>query len=454
MTIDDALSGEAGLVGVQWLLYGVPVQQALQETITTLLAPPFVVRAWRLLRAKAKPGRKLTAYYEVDLGGGAGESSQQRAMAVTWTMPQGTASMPDEAPPISAMEAEALATGVATPFRRLLAVNDPWRMQIEVAPLDPHFPQLVRAMSPSYIGALLRTQGIPVDDCRMTTLRYRPRQRHVLRYAPLAAEGQPLTPVFAKLSQGDEGKAITEMVQWAAAQLARGNSGVDALCPDAWIAADRLLLYPFAAGAPLSQALCNNQPVLSSLHRAGAALRSLHDAPVPSTLSLPRKTFAGEVKATLQAGEHLTALAPVLHTALTDLLEEAAERYQQLPAVEPTFTHSDFKADHLLTDGNGLTLIDFDSAALTDPAADLGKFLADLHWWQALGGRFDQQRAQAAFLAGYGPPIDAQLYMRAQLYSTLILAKNTVRRLNLFDEQWFAQSQALLNRATALLHSS
>jgi len=453
MTIDDALSGEAGLAGVQWVLYGVPAQQALQETITTLLAPPFVVRAWRLLRAKAKPGRKLTAYYEVDLVGGASESNQQRTIAVTWTAPQGTQSMPGETLSISAMEAEALAAGVATPFRRLLAVHDQWRMQIEVTPIDPHFPQLVRAMSPTYVAALLMAQSIPVDGCRITPLRYRPRQRHVLRYEPLSANGQPLTPVFAKLSRGNEGEATTQIVQWAAAQLARSSGGVDALCPNAWIAADRLLLYPFAAGAPLSEALRTNQPVLSSLYRAGVALRSLHDAPVPSTLSLTRKTFAGEVKATLQAGEHLAALAPTLYTTLSNLLEEVYERYQQLPAVEPTFTHSDFKADHLLADGNRLTLIDFDSCAQADPAADLGKFLADLHWWQALGGTFDRQKAQAAFLTGYGPTTDASLYARTHLYSTLILAKNTVRRLNRFDEQWFAQSQALLNRATVLLHS-
>ncbi|MCE7983548.1 MAG: aminoglycoside phosphotransferase family protein [Caldilinea sp. CFX5] len=449
MTIDEALSGAAGLAGVQWVLYGAPVQRALQELLATLLAPPATVRACRLLRAKVKPGRKLTAYYEVELAGQSDAPPQPRAIAVTWTVQPAQTALP-----VSTMEAVALESGVAAPFRRLLASDDKWRMQIEVAPLDPAFPHLVRAMTPAKVVALLSEQDIPAADWRITTLRYRPRQRHVLRYDPVLATGFPATPFFAKLSQQKEGETTAQIVDWAAAQLAQRKLAVVALCPRAWLADEQLLLYPYAPGTTVSQLLLTNQPVLPLLHRAGAALRALHDAPCPTVLPLVDKTFVGEAKATLQAGEQLAALAPTLSTTFATLVDAVHERYHQLPAAEPTFTHSDFKADHLLADGNRLTLIDFDSCAMTDPAADLGKFLADLHWWQVMGGRFDRQRAQAAFLAGYGPPTDPDLYRRAQLYRTLILAKNTVRRLNRFDERWLAQSQALLHCAMALLHQA
>jgi aminoglycoside phosphotransferase len=448
MTIDEALSGAAGLAGVQWVLYGVPVQRALQELLATLLAPPTTMRTCRLLRAKVKPGRKLTAYYEVELAGQRDASPQPRAIAVTWSaQPHPTAL------PVSTMEAVALESGVAAPFRRLLASDDKWRMQIEVAPLDPAFPPLVRAMTPAQVVTMLTAQGIPAADCRITTLRYRPRQRHVLRYDPLLAAAVPSTPFFAKLSQQKEGEATAQIVDWAAAQLAQRNLAVTALCPHAWLGDEQLLLYPYAPGTTVSHLLLTNQPVLPLLHGAGAALRALHDAPCPIARPLVAKTFAGEAKATLQAGEQLATLSPTLYTTFASLVDAVHERYHQLPTAEPTFTHSDFKADHLLADGNRLTLIDFDSCALTDPAADLGKFLADLHWWQAMGGRFDRQRAQAAFLAGYGPPTDPDFYARAQLYSALILAKSTVRRLNLFDELWLSQSQALLDHTMAVLHN-
>ena len=449
MTIDEALAGEAGLAGIQWVLYGAPVQRALRGAITALLEPPVTLHDWRLLRAKAKPGRKLTAYYELTLAGSASAIAWKRAIAVTWSLPRQAATAD---PAVTPMEAAAIAAGVATPFRRLRTTDAAWRMQIEVAPLDPTFPALVRAMTPSHVTTLLADHTTaPLDQ--ITTIRYRPRQRHVLRYdLRVPPSGQPeALPFFAKLSQTDEGAATCAVVAWCAEQLARCTSDVTVLRPQAWTPADQLLLYPYAPGLPLSQLLTTNQPVLPMLHRAGVALRTLHEAPCPPTLPLTQKNFTSEVKATLQAGEHLAVLAPALYRTLCTLLEQVQERYQRCPAVEPSFTHSDFKADHLLVDRDQLTLIDFDSCVLTDPAADVGKFLADLRWWHALDSRFALPQAQAAFLTGYGLATSSPELARARLYESLILAKSTVRRLNLFDDQWLAQSQRLLAQAVQLL---
>ena len=76
-------------------------------------------------------------------------------------------------------------------------------------------------------------------------------------------------------------------------------------------------------------------------------------------------------------------------------------QYSELPQEKPTFTHSDFKADHLLSTPQGLTLIDFDTCNLTDPALDIGKFLADLEWWFTLKGISGVEEAQAELLKGY-----------------------------------------------------
>ena len=59
------------------------------------------------------------------------------------------------------------------------------------------------------------------------------------------------------------------------------------------------------------------------------------------------------------------------------------------------------KSDHLLTTPQGLTLIDFDTCTLTDPALDIGKFLADLEWWFTLQGISGVEEAQAELLKGY-----------------------------------------------------
>ena len=63
------------------------------------------------------------------------------------------------------------------------------------------------------------------------------------------------------------------------------------------------------------------------------------------------------------------------------LLDRARELHERLPQEPPTFTHGDFKSDHVWVAPGGPKLIDFDSCRLGDPALDLGKFLADLQMW-------------------------------------------------------------------------
>ena len=66
---------------------------------------------------------------------------------------------------------------------------------------------------------------------------------------------------------------------------------------------------------------------------------------------------------------------------LSEFLERPDEQSIGWNSIEkPTFTHADFKSDHLLTTPQGLTLIDFDTCTLTNPALGIGKFLADLEW--------------------------------------------------------------------------
>jgi hypothetical protein len=97
-----------------------------------------------------------------------------------------------------------------------------------------------------------------------------------------------------------------------------------------------------------------------------------------------------------------------------------------------------------------MTLIDFDTCYLSDPAIDLGKFLADIQWWYDGYGLDGVAAAQAEFLAGYGPTTPGRL-ARARLYEALVLTKSTVRRVKLFDLDWAARTERLIGRATAVL---
>lgn len=464
--IAELLSGQHGLAGVQQLLSGAPMRRVLRHALHTLLEQPDRLGACRLQRAKFKPGRKLTAYFDLDLGPQNRAGAGPRSMAVTWT--------PGESAPQAELEAagqtmqtEAIQRGVAAPFQQLITTVPAWGMKIEVSPLDPRYPQLARLSDPQYVCDLLATvkcgELSPVArDYAITTIRYRPGQRHVLRYAPLAAAKRPTNQgtVFAKLYPDPSGQRFFTIAHQMADWLTAQTPHVTALRPLAYIPEDSTVLYPWANGVPLSQQLHRpNRTVVSYLTQVGAALRALHSAPSINSqgAETPSHALVAEVKAIARTCEHMNRLLPSVGETIHALLEQAQICYARLPEEAPTFIHGDFKADHILIappEGDGaagrslarLTLIDFDSYALADPAFDIGKFLADLDWWYTQYQQPGLLQAQNAFLAGYNLVPDHPRLRRAQIWAALIQLKMTAHRVPLFDRTWSSQTATQIAR--------
>src|SRR5687767_14951544 len=119
MDITEALSGRAGLAGVQWLLLGEPALEALRGALNPLLDDGAAIGAITLQRAKFKPGRHLTTYYAVQLHGTGAAGAGTRLIEVSWT-PPGAADRRGEMSEMLAMQAEAIERGLAAPFRALL----------------------------------------------------------------------------------------------------------------------------------------------------------------------------------------------------------------------------------------------------------------------------------------------------------------------------------------------
>jgi aminoglycoside phosphotransferase (APT) family kinase protein len=176
-------------------------------------------------------------------------------------------------------------------------------------------------------------------------------------------------------------------------------------------------------------------------------LRALHEAPAGVAAGLERHDFTVGVKLIARASEHIQVLLPSTAATITAVLERAQALHARLPQESPALAHGDFKADHLWVTRAGLTLIDLDDCCLADPALDLGKFLADLHWWYTLSGRPGLERAQSQFLDGYGRELPADRLVRARLYELLWLVKITLRRARLFDRDWAQRTTQLIGRA-------
>ncbi|HEU5102997.1 MAG TPA: aminoglycoside phosphotransferase family protein [Roseiflexaceae bacterium] len=452
LDLQTALSGRAGLAGVQWLLLEPPAREALLGALKDMLDDGTTIGAIALQRAKYKPGRYLTTYHAVDLRGASGAST--RLVEVNW-MPPGSADPRGEREAMLAMQAEAISRGLAAPFRALLAENADWGMRAQIFPLDAEFPRLAPLADPAYVRELLAADATvqsSASEYRITPIRYRPGQRHVLRYDPLDADGRvdESGTLFAKIYNSDKGARTFAVATRISGWLAEQNNGISAVRPLRYIAAEGLVLYPRVTGTPLSDLLREPGPQVDGyLRAAGAAIRALHQTP-ESLIELQPHSFAKELKGIVSASEHVHTLLPDTGAAIASLLERARGLHEQLPQEPPAFAYGDFKADHLWVTPGGMTLIDFDTSYLSDPAIDLGKFLADIQWWYDGYGLDGAAAAQQQFLAGYGPTTTGRL-ARARLYEALVLTKSTVRRVKLFDRDWAPRTQRLIARATAAL---
>jgi aminoglycoside phosphotransferase (APT) family kinase protein len=455
-TTAEILAGQAGLAGVQQLLTGGESQQRLRQALSTLTEQPAWISGWRLQRAKLKPHRKLTAYYDLTLSFPTG-SETIRPLAVTWTPPASSTTITQAE--WKAVQADAVACQLAAPFHTLRMDAPEQGLTMELAPLDAHYPHLIRLSDPSYVRELLgacQGSGQPVqtaDDYAIQPIRYRPRQRHVLRYDPLTpTRPNGPRPIFAKLYRDASQQPRFPVMHQVAEALAHVAPNLRALRPLACVAADRVMLYPWAEGEPLSHLLCHaKQNQAASLRQTGVALRTLHAIPTGTLASLSTHDFATEVKLIVRTCEQIQLLLPTVGHTIQTLLERAQAGYDQLPQESPAFVHGDFKADHVLVTPDCLTLIDFDSCALADPAYDIGKFLADLAWWHTGEPSSALKQAQGSFLAGYGLSPAHPRLRRALLWAVLIGIKMAAHRVPLFAPDWADRTTTLIDRTASTL---
>ena len=85
-------------------------------------------------------------------------------------------------------------------------------LKLQLWPLDPEFPQLVRLGNPSYAAGMFKSLGIAPALERpplITPIRYRPKERHVLRYEIQGPDEDPgqAKRLYAKLYSSEQDAA-------------------------------------------------------------------------------------------------------------------------------------------------------------------------------------------------------------------------------------------------------
>jgi hypothetical protein len=426
------------------MLRGEYHRQRIRAGLGSLVTGATIARC-RLYRAKFKPGRKLTAYLDARVDGAG--SRIHRHVAVTWTRPGDpeVGGRDDRG-----MQEEAIRAGVASPFHSLRGDIASAGIRLEVSPLDLDHPQLVRVSSPEHVREVLgHANRWGRGPIRITTIRYRPRQRHVLRYDPATPDGSADT-LYGKLYRDGEARGAFALAATIADTLADLGSPVAAARPHVVVEEDDLVVYRTVPGTPVARRLAAGDDVGRELHTAGRALRLLQTIPPSEVGPIPTHSLEAEIASIARTSEHIDALMPPVADQIARILERAAALDDRLPAEEPAFAHGDYKCDHLFADHDAITLIDFNTCAVADPALDVGKFLADLDWWTSSSPSSATRSAKRAFLEGYGDMPSGRM-LRACLYEVLVLTKITAHRVPLFDASWAADTRRLIGEASALL---
>src|SRR5207237_596216 len=181
------------------------------------------------------------------------------------------------------------------------------------------------------------------------------------------------------------------------------------------------------------------------------ALRTLHQIPVELISPLgPPHDFAAETRLIAKKSNHIPPLLPEVGSAIEALLDRARELHERIPQEPPTFTHGDLKSEHIWVSPDRLTMMDFDTAHLADPALDVGSLLADWEFWNAISHQAGLEKMRESFFAGYATGVPKERLMRARLYEAIGLIKCAVRRVQLFEHDWASRTAGLVERGRAV----
>lgn len=400
--VREVVSGRLGTTAAAQLL-GDPLSHGAAEALAPGLLGE-VHHTPELVRSKFKPGRRLTGYYRL----GPTESPAERHLAVYWH------------------------SGPIGPGGRAVTAL--------ASPADPAMPQLVRLSDPGYLAGLAAhlagRPGLASASLRVTTIRYRPGQRHVLR----ASAGPGELDVIIKADRDISGARAAYVARSLGVLLAERCPGAVVAEPLGFSARDGASLWHRAQGAPLSE-LITRDPASAERHVAlvGRAVRVLHDHALGSrslgvSEVLGTHDVTAEAAATLRAGEHVRVLLPAVGRAYDALVATTIRSSQGGTTPGLTFLHGDLKCDNLLVDGEQVRILDLDRCSRGDPALDLGKFLADLCWWSPAPkpGSTDLTRA---FRDAYGETADDR-WRRAAVLAALFQLKFAARRHAVHDPLW------------------
>lgn len=196
--------------------------------------------------------------------------------------------------------------------------------------------------------------------------------------------------------------------------------------PAAYVAPERVLVFPWVDGQPLSAVEDGRRADL--LRQAAGLAADLHKLPLAPE---PPTTAAMLVDAARDRCDRLRRRWPDAAGVVTPLEAALDEAAALLDPAEPAGVHGDLWAGQIVWTGSGLVLLDLDAFGYADPAYDAGHFLAQLERQYASGpAPVDARPWTGCFRAAYLAAMPSVSPRNVSFYQALTLVRKvyTVRR--------------------------
>ncbi len=258
----------------------------------------------------------------------------------------------------------------------------------------------VPAADPRFMRRLLSRHfpagsGVPAEvrECRISVLKPH-HDRLILQYDLALADkgrGEPFKRSLVGAWRKDErGQQIYEVMRALRGNGFDGTSGHSVPQPLGYFPRARLVMMEKAGGSLLRQWIYNPRTDWPAVIRPVArCLAKLHGSPI----SVPRQLTVKEEASAIEGwlADLTTCDAPWLdheRGRISALLREILARQSRRDPRGVGLIHGDCHTENILVRGGEVTVIDWEHAAMADPAVDVGFLLgqmeiqSDRYWWR------------------------------------------------------------------------
>lgn len=271
-------------------------------------------------------------------------------------------------------------------------------LELRVQEADEGLPALASLLDPHASAELIERclragprPGVKVTGCTPDVARYKPGSRCTVVYRVEYGDdgggdgaGALPNPVVAKTHQGDKGLAAHEAMSalWHT-NLAAGDEVVLAE-PLGYLPEERVLLQgpvpedrtlKVLAREAFTEGGATLEELRAELAKTARALAALHGSGARYSRVRTWQEELDEVRSVL---DRLSCTVPGLREAADPLLRRLQATDTAVPADPLVSAHHDFRPAQVLLHGGKVGFIDFDGAAMAEPALDLGRFRGKL----------------------------------------------------------------------------